>query len=389
MANPEHLEILKQGVEVWNDWRESNPQIIPRLSGADLKNGRFDRINLRKADLFESDLLMANLRNADLREANCGRARFVAAKMDGADLGGGIFSRAVFSESTLVGATLDLAKFYGANLNSARITKASLCGANLSKANLTDAWLNNSKLIKSSLRAADLNGTNFSGADLTEADLSKAVFVESNFENASLVGCRVYGVSAWRLKLKGAIQSNLIVTPGNESTITVDNLEVAQFIYLLVNNEKIRDVIDTITTKVVLILGRFTPERKAILDAIRDELRKHNYLPVLFDFDGPVSRNVRETVRTLAHLSRFIIADITDPSSIPLELETVVPQLRVPVQPLLASGYREFSMFTDLRSTYHWVLPTHEYRDRGDLLASIVDKVIVPAEAKAKELEKR
>jgi len=49
---------------------------------------------------------------------------------------------------------------------------------------------------------------------------------------------------------------NLIITDDNEPTITVDNLEVAQFIYLLLNNQKIRDVIDTITSKVVLILGR-------------------------------------------------------------------------------------------------------------------------------------
>ena len=29
MANPEHLEILKQGVDVWNKWREENPECNP------------------------------------------------------------------------------------------------------------------------------------------------------------------------------------------------------------------------------------------------------------------------------------------------------------------------------------------------------------------------
>src|SRR5215207_2029801 len=33
-----------------------------------------------------------------------------------------------------------------------------------------------------------------------------------------------------------------------EPEITVDNIEVAQFVYLLLHNEKIRDVIDTITS---------------------------------------------------------------------------------------------------------------------------------------------
>ena len=99
--------------------------------------------------------------------------------------------------------------------------------------------------------------------------------------------------------------------------ITVDNLEVAQFIYLLLHNENIRQVIDTITSKAVLILGRFTPERKAVLDAIREALRHRNYLPILFDFEAPGSRDFTETISTLAHMARFIIADLTEPSSLP------------------------------------------------------------------------
>lgn len=31
MANPEHVEILKQGVDVWNRWREENPEVVPDL----------------------------------------------------------------------------------------------------------------------------------------------------------------------------------------------------------------------------------------------------------------------------------------------------------------------------------------------------------------------
>ena len=117
----------------------------------------------------------------------------------------------------------------------------------------------------------------------------------------------------------------------------VVQLEVAQFVYLLLNNKKIRDVIDTITSKVVLILGRFTPpERKAVLDAIRSGLRWREYLPVVVDFDKPANRNFTETVLTLAHLARFIVADITEPRSVPQELQSIVSNLRsVPVQPLL------------------------------------------------------
>ncbi len=36
MANQEHLDLLKQGVESWNTWRTSQKNIVPDLSGADL-----------------------------------------------------------------------------------------------------------------------------------------------------------------------------------------------------------------------------------------------------------------------------------------------------------------------------------------------------------------
>jgi len=48
MANPEHLSIVKQGVESWNKWRGQNLAIAPDLSGADLSG-----TNLSKAYLGE------------------------------------------------------------------------------------------------------------------------------------------------------------------------------------------------------------------------------------------------------------------------------------------------------------------------------------------------
>lgn len=81
---------------------------------------------------------------------------------------------------------------------------------------------------------------------------------------------------------------------------------MAEFVYLLLPNEKIRDVINTITTTAVLILGRFSSERTAILDAVREELHHRDYVPSLFDFDKPTSKDVTGTVETLARMARFI-----------------------------------------------------------------------------------
>jgi hypothetical protein len=178
----------------------------------------------------------------------------------------------------------------------------------------------------------------------------------------------------------------LVITPKGEPEITVDSLEVAQFVYLMLNNQKIRDVIDTITSKAVLILGRFTAERKAVLDALRNELRKHNYLPILFDFDVPSTRDISETVSLLARMARFVIADLTEPSSIPKELEAIVPGLAVPVQPLLEGSSRPY--FKDYWK-YEWVLPVYRYEGLEPLLATLKEKVIDPAEEKVKDLRRR
>src|SRR6516165_7542805 len=154
-------------------------------------------------------------------------------------------------EAQLGGANLTRANLYGANLRGASLAGADLSGANLRRASLAGADLSETQL----------GGANLTRADLRGADLAYANLVEANLADAKLTGCRIYGVSAWGLKLSEKTeQHNLIITNRDEPEITVDNIEVAQFIYLLLHNQKIRDVIDTITSKVVLILGRFTPE---------------------------------------------------------------------------------------------------------------------------------
>ena len=195
----------------------------------------------------------------------------------------------------------------------------------------------------------------------------------------------MYGISAWDVRLEGANQTNLVITPAGESAIQVDNLEVAQFIYLLLNNEKIRDVIDTIGKKAVLILGRFTTDRKAVLDAIREALRNNGYLPILFNFEKPSRRDTQETILTLAGMVRFIIADITDPKSIPQELTSIVPNLpSVPVQPLLQKGFEPWGMYDHIKR-YPWVLPLVPYENQEALLTAQPLEVIAPAEAKANQ----
>src|SRR6266700_3448772 len=292
------------------------------------------------------------------------------------------------SFANLSGANLTRADLTRANLNVANLSLANLSLANLSDANLSGADLSDANLSGADLSFANLSEANLSGADLSFANLSRATLVRTNLAQANLTDCQIYGISAWDIQLKEAKQNNLVITPEGQPTITVDNLEVAQFIYLLLNNPKIRDVIDTIAKKATLILGRFTSERKVVLDALREALRTRGYLPILFDFEKPASRDITETVSTLAHLAKFVIADITDAKSIPQELQLIVPNLpSVPVQPLILTSQHEYGMFEHF-TRFPWVLPVYCYADETSLLQSLNEKVILPAEEKARELNK-
>jgi len=366
MANEEQLKILLQGVTAWNKWRNEKPEESIDLIDADLRKMDLTMVNFNRARLINSNLNGAHLRAADIS----------GGILDRADLGGTDLHETVIEDASLCWTYLGNADLSGSNLRKSSFFNANLGGADLSYSNLEGANFN----------WANLNGANLRRSDLHNTSLFMADMAGTNLEGANIIGCMVYGISAWKLKLNGAIQRDLIITQPWEPIITVDNIEMAQFIYLLLNNERIRHVIDTITSKVVLILGRFTSERKSVLDALKDELRKRDYLPVLFDFEGPTTHDNIETVSTLAHMARFIIADITNPKSVPAELEHIVPYLpSVAVQPLIHEPEMEYGTFEHIKK-YPWVLEPYRYENQNELLAALEEKVIAPAEAKANEI---
>jgi Pentapeptide repeats (8 copies) len=261
-------------------------------------------------------------------------------------------------------------------------TRPNLREADLSGANLREANLREADLREADLREADLSKADLSEAHLFRADLSGANLIEADLTDANLEGCRIYGIAAWNVKLEGATQRDLCITSYLEPEVTVDNLEVAQFLYLLLNNPRVRAVLDTIASKVVLILGRFSEERKPILDALREALRSHpnGYIPVLFDFDPQQDKPDFETVKTLTNLARFVIADLTDPRMVRSELTYITANVpSVPVQPILQRD-------ADLPPEYGtWLLyksflPVYRYTDLPQLLASLTEAVIAPVE---------
>lgn len=206
MANPEHVAILKQGVDAWNQWRGENPDVRPDLSDvvlkaddlsgtylsrADLTGADLSDAILKKAYLWEANLSRANLTGADLREvdfdeANLSGASLVKTNISRASLRGIDLSGAFLGEADLKEADLKEADLRNADLDRAYLAGASLIGANLIGANLGDAILRNAWLWDADISRTNLSGADLSGANLRNSDLNNALFNGTILANLDL-----------------------------------------------------------------------------------------------------------------------------------------------------------------------------------------------------------
>ena len=372
MANPEHLAILKDAIDkgdisIWNQWRENNDVARPDLREVDLRRANLGEIDLNAARLSHANLSGANLSKADLYEADLTYANLTKANLCEAHLGLAEAGYANLSEANLTQAVLDCS-MYGANLSK----------ANCFKAHLSFTDLNN----------ADLTETDFTKSSLSYVNFKNALLIKTDFSEAKLHDCRIFGSLVRDIKLESAVQHDFNISPHRFPAITVDYLQIARFLSNYLFHSVVNDAVDTIKLKATLVLGRFLPPRLIVLNTIREHLRNSGFIPIFMDFHNSESHDLTETVCTLAHLSRFVIADLTDPSSIPHELANIVPQLpSVPVKPIILAGKRKYGMIEHLYR-YPWVLPAHEYDSQETLLADLADKVIQPAQDKAEELKK-
>jgi Pentapeptide repeats (8 copies) len=108
MAEQYHLQILKEGITNWNEWRQTHLEIKPDLSGADLSGANLPLINLaganlHSANLSEADLQEADLSGANLRLANLHETILIGANLQGAILGGADLDGAKLREANFSG----------------------------------------------------------------------------------------------------------------------------------------------------------------------------------------------------------------------------------------------------------------------------------------------
>src|SRR6266576_2403890 len=82
MANSKHLDILKQGIKEWNQWRQKHPDVRPDLSEAQLGDANLRNANLRGANLSGAQLSETQLSKANLSGADLSRAYLFRADLD-------------------------------------------------------------------------------------------------------------------------------------------------------------------------------------------------------------------------------------------------------------------------------------------------------------------
>ncbi len=148
MATQQHIEKIKQGSDIWNQWRKNNPKIIPDLIEARLFNMNLDCYNFNDANLVSATLSNSSLINA------------------------------TFKKSLLQGARLRLCDLEEAIFEQAHLAEANLYSANLSKANLSKAILINTNFNNTVLNEAIFNESCMGGTNLLYIDLSKCIGLE-------------------------------------------------------------------------------------------------------------------------------------------------------------------------------------------------------------------
>ena len=404
----EQREAFDQGKTVWNKWRKENPDIpiafastlfnynIKEEKVPDHQGSDFSDVHFRFIDISGGDRDWPDETCPKFNKSNFSNSSIWYSFLFRVQLAESIFKGASLLHNQCESVNLSGVNFEGAMIKYCTFEHGGAPNANFKKAKIIGSTFDGTNLAGADFRGADLSYSDFvdanlEGADLRGANLNQTSFIRTNLADAILDGANVYGASVWDITGVPKSQERLeISSEWGDSTITVDDIETAQFIYMMYQNEKIRNVINSITSRAVLILGRFSPpERKEVLDSLRIKLREYNLLPIVFDFERPTDKDFTETIKTLAGMSMFVIADITNPKSSPLELQATVPDYQIPFKPIIQAGEYPFAMMVDLQKKYDWVLSTLAYNDTQELMDVLEIGIINPAIEMHKKLQEK
>jgi uncharacterized protein YjbI with pentapeptide repeats len=218
VANPEHIEALRAGIDVWNRFRrEVLRPIEPEYSV--LKNADGHTTITWTENPYEVDFDGADLRGLDLSGANLAKASCHEVDLSGADLSGANLNQALLWDANLSGANLS-----GANLEKAGLRNANLTDAEVARANFTAVDLIGSNLSGLVLDSIDFTevlfiGANLKGATIRKANLTRADFTEADLSETSLHGAVLNHTNLTRTKLRRASFGETVLADLDLSTV--------------------------------------------------------------------------------------------------------------------------------------------------------------------------
>lgn len=352
---------IREDVAAWNAWRKSRAE-RRGVQGEDLAGADLSRLDLSGIRLSHCNLNRADLRGAILDGARIDSAAFQEAKLHGARLRHAYGERAVFR-----GAECPDADFEGADLRFAILSRTDLSGAKFGPGD---------KDQPTDLRGASLRRADLRRADFTQAILRHVSLVEGKVEGARFLGAQIYGIAAWELEGEPATTTGMVIQADKDRPkLLVDDLDTAQFVFMLSRNATLKRMLDKTSSRTVLLLGRFTGRGAAAIDALREAVRKAGLLPIVFDFTPSKYEDELSTVLTLAGLSRYVIADVSDPHSVPAELALILPKITKPI----AIFHREDQQIVNAIDTLigrGGTLKPISYADEAEL-AAVSQKVVM------------
>ena len=190
---------------------------------------------------------------------------------------------------------------------------------------------------------------------------------DCRFDDAVLAG--FYG--------EGVRVSNLSLTPADEAGLLVDDLEMVQLMEALLMKSRWHDLFAARSLRLVLVLGSFAGWRRDHLDALREVLRRRDYVPVVVDLENRVGRKLREGIGNLAHLARFMIADLAGSREFVGHIRTFGLAIRtLPLQSIVPEG-EEFIEIPGVPAQ-----EPYRYRDTEHLIETFDECVLHPIEEK-------
>jgi Pentapeptide repeats (8 copies) len=257
------------------------------------------------------------------------------------------------------------------DLRGADLSHAGMWGCNLQRSDLSDAVLD--------------------GADLSCANLCRARLIRASVQGANFREAWVYGAAIWDLQGIPSNEERLSILPDGDRYLKSDHellrveaggLRIAQFLSsaysALTASEPdalLSGMVDALSARVALLLGRFTASAERLKRIASHLCKEHSIAAMVFDFGKPASRDLTESVTLWARMCSFIIADLTDPASVPHELASIIPFLpSVPVFPIIKTEDQPYAMLEHLLR-YPWVRKPFTFATETELEAIVTNIV--------------